>query len=698
MIKIKLLNASRKYIINKTEEFYALKNVTLVFDDAGFVSIVGKSGSGKSTLLNLLTGLDKATSGNIYIDEDNIAKQKASKRHIFYKNKVGILFQSYNLIEDETALFNVMLPSLIKGEKQEIAKEKAKNLLSDVGVSEELQIKKSTLLSGGEKQRVALARTLINSPSIIMCDEPTGALDSKNSISVMNILKKYSENHLVIMVSHNLQLVKKYSDRIIEISEGRIISDKVIKKPNKTSEKTSEDNKKGTKWINHMSVGSIKKHLKRNVLSFLALTTSLIFSFLSLGYVNGKDVAIDKATIQQFDFGVGTVSKEEQLVSGNLLSLTRTTRPDYNGLKSNTYISKYFEIAGNFDAIVPQNPNFYYDGDLLENLQFVPIYAFSETKVDKELIVEGRLTNNNTLFEVIINDKCRDLFIEKYAKSPLGETIRINSSANSLFVDFDGTNIVDNFTFDVSAKIVAVVKELNYLKQPRIYYSYSALESYLDTIKVENLSTYNNRFISWKERILTCENYDALSSYSYRLFPKDVSKITELFDMSSFPSNLKFTSSSLLVRESLINFMDVAKYGLILFLVISLIGTFLILGIMSFTSYSEDHKKSAILSCLGADANEISMIYLNESLLISFGSLVFSIAGAYLLSFLVNHIINKYIDLNNLIVIPLLRFHGVPFLFPLICLLAILLLSLLSTLIPIIFSKRISLKEELQSL
>ena len=230
MYKIKLQNVSRKYTVGKNKEFYAVRNVSLIFDDTGITTISGKSGSGKSTIINMIGGIDNPTDGQIYIDGVDITKMPKGKWCKFYKNKIAILFQNYNLLSNETVLFNVAISLMINGMKRTQAENRAKMLLDYVGLKEELFKKKASLLSGGEQQRVALARTLANEPDIILCDEPTGALDSKNSFKVMDILKEYSKNHLIILVSHNPQLVDKYSDRIITIADGRIKSDKSIKK------------------------------------------------------------------------------------------------------------------------------------------------------------------------------------------------------------------------------------------------------------------------------------------------------------------------------------------------------------------------------------------------------------------------------------------------------------------------------------
>ena len=194
------------------------------------------------------------------------------------------------------------------------------------------------------------------------------------------------------------------------------------------------------------------------------------------------------------------------------------------------------------------------------------------------------------------------------------------------------------------------------------------------------------------------EPYSPISSYSYLLFLKDIKYREDAYDKSIFSGDLAFTSQSLILSDSLFNFLQVAEYGLILFLIITLMGSFLILSIMSFTSFSEDHKNSAILTSIGASDEQIQNIYLQESLfngLISFvGSTILSIG----LSKIINLIISKFVDLKDLIKVPLLEFMNVKLLFPLLMILIIFGIVLFSTVIPIYFSKKKSVKGELQSL
>ena len=697
MNKIKIHNLSRKYQINKDEDFYAIRNISLIFKDKGFVSIIGKSGSGKSTILNMITALDKPTEGEVFYENKNIVKIKKKEKIEYYRNEIGILFQNYNLLEDQPAIYNVMLPLLINGESKLKAKIKAEKYLEKVGIAPTLYSKKVNLLSGGEKQRIALARVLINEPDVILCDEPTGALDSKNSVNVMELLKQYSISHLVIMVSHNLQLTNKYSDRIIELEDGRIKNDIHIKDFEDSQIIRKKKNKTSSKWINQITMSNIKKRFRRNLFSIFALLVSLTSTFVAFGFINGKDDSINNASTRLLDFGSGTISKEEVLSKGTLVSLTRMARPDIKKLLNNEKVQQNFDISPNFDAIFPSNIMIDYDEEPIEGLYLNPVYSYDEQHIDSSLIIEGELPNNS-MKEVIINQAAYNLIKDRIKKDPLKERLRFNSISRYSFVDFDDTYIEDEFVFSEYVSINCVVEELSYLQTPKIYYSQVALEAYLKDYILPNYSTYFNEETTWYDRIFNVSDNNILSSYSYRLFLKDYHNADLFFNEDFKIDDLTYSSNSLTIRTSLLSFMEVAEYGILLFLGITLLGAILIIGIVSFTSYSEDHKNSAILTCLGASNSQISEIYLNESVLIGFISTILALAISLILSHVINSLISKFLFLQNLIVIPISSFYGLPYVFPIIVLAIGIFFCVLVTAVPIAFSKRISLKEELQSL
>ncbi|MGX7109625.1 ABC transporter ATP-binding protein/permease [Facklamia miroungae] len=202
----------------------ALDDVSFNLRDNEFVSILGHSGSGKTTLLNVIGGLDRYDSGDIVIDGISTKEYKDKDWDSYRNHSVGFVFQSYNLIPHQSVLSNVELALTISGISTKIRKEKAIKALKEVGLEDHIN-KQPNQLSGGQMQRVAIARALVNEPDILLADEPTGALDTTTSLQIMDLLKKVAKDRLVVMVTHNAELANEYSNRIIELQDGKVISD-----------------------------------------------------------------------------------------------------------------------------------------------------------------------------------------------------------------------------------------------------------------------------------------------------------------------------------------------------------------------------------------------------------------------------------------------------------------------------------------
>ena len=192
---------------------HALKGIDLSFRKSEFVSILGPSGCGKTTMLNIIGGLDSYTEGDLIINGKSTKEFKDRDWDAYRNHSIGFVFQSYNLIPHQTVLQNVELALTLSGVSKAERRAKAKKVLEEVGLGDQLN-KKPNEMSGGQMQRVAIARALINDPDIILADEPTGALDTQTSLQVMEILKKISENRLIIMVTHNTQICERYPGRI----------------------------------------------------------------------------------------------------------------------------------------------------------------------------------------------------------------------------------------------------------------------------------------------------------------------------------------------------------------------------------------------------------------------------------------------------------------------------------------------------
>lgn len=220
---LELREISKSYVTSALTQV-ALDDVSVTFRDNEFVAILGASGSGKTTMLNVIGGLDHFDSGDLVIDGVSTAHYKDRDWDAYRNARVGFVFQSYNLIPHQSVVANVELALTLSGVSRGQRRRRALAALETVGLAEHSH-KRPSQLSGGQMQRVAIARALINDPEIVLADEPTGALDSTTSVQVMDLLQEVARQRLVIMVTHNPELAHQYATRIVELADGRIISD-----------------------------------------------------------------------------------------------------------------------------------------------------------------------------------------------------------------------------------------------------------------------------------------------------------------------------------------------------------------------------------------------------------------------------------------------------------------------------------------
>ena len=324
MIEIKKISK-----IYKTEGFSqkALDNVSVNFRRHEFASILGPSGSGKTTFLNIIGGLDEYTSGDIIVNEISTKKFKDRDWDSYRNHRVGFIFQSYNLISHQTVLKNVELALTLSGISKKERKEKAKKALKEVGLEQHIN-KRPNQLSGGQMQRVAIARALINDPEIILADEPTGALDSDTSVQIMDLLKKISKDKLVIMVTHNPELAEKYSSRIINIKDGKIVSDsdpydgKInTKEQDSVASNKSKKTKMSFLTALSLSFNNLMTKKARTILVSVAGSIGIIGIALilavSTGFQNYVD-SIQEDTLTSYPL---TIQQESADITSALLSL-----------------------------------------------------------------------------------------------------------------------------------------------------------------------------------------------------------------------------------------------------------------------------------------------------------------------------------------------------------------------------------------
>ena len=325
---LKLKNIKKDY---KTGDFiqHALKGVDLIFRENEFVAILGPSGSGKTTLLNIIGGLDRYDSGDLLIDGKSTKKFKDKDWDAYRNHAIGFVFQSYNLIGHISVLENVEMGMTLSGVSAAERKKRTFSLLEKVGLKEHAY-KRPNQLSGGQMQRVAIARALANDPKIILADEPTGALDSKTSTQIMDLIKEISKDKLVIMVTHNAELAESYATRIVKMKDGELLSDS---KPYASDESKGNLNIKKTAmsfWTAlKLSFGNIRTKKGRTVLTAFASSIGIIGIALILSLSNGFNIEVE-------NFEQDSLSQSPIIITNQTVQMDEDTLNELRGGDSKT--------------------------------------------------------------------------------------------------------------------------------------------------------------------------------------------------------------------------------------------------------------------------------------------------------------------------------------------------------------------------
>lgn len=350
------LNDIKKDYVSGSTTVSALKGINLRFRDCEFVSILGQSGCGKTTMLNIIGGLDKYTSGDLKINGVSTKNYKDRDWDFYRNNSIGFVFQSYNLIPHQTVLSNVELALTLSGVSKAERKKRAIEALEKVGLGEQIH-KKPNQMSGGQMQRVAIARALVNNPDILLADEPTGALDTETSIKIMELLKEISKDRLIIMVTHNPELAKDYSTRIVRLLDGVITDDSdpytledmeadikakeaaKVKASEKKNKKSGKKQKTSMSFFTALSLSfnNLMTKKTRTILTAFAGSIGIIGIAMILSISNGIQLYIDRVQRDTLSSYPITLQAESIDISSMVTSMTGNSDSEEHEDKSKIY-------------------------------------------------------------------------------------------------------------------------------------------------------------------------------------------------------------------------------------------------------------------------------------------------------------------------------------------------------------------------
>ena len=607
---LQLKHVSKNYNNNQI-----LNDINITLPSKGLISVVGVSGSGKSTLLNLIGGLDKTDEGDIIVNNKNITSFKERELDWYHDKYIGFIFQNYNLIEYLTVEENL---KLITNKYEYILKKLNIYDLKDMKVS---------LLSGGEKQRVAIARGILKNPKILLCDEPTGALDNNNSIEIMNILKKLSKDMLVIVVTHDIKLAEEYSDKILTIEDGYIepvdLGDRFN---NITITKPKEKN------VFDIIYNHLRNKKKRNSLISISFAIGLIALGFVLSISNGFKASLDNEE-------KNSLARYPIMISKSSYNIEDSLKDDFNNANDKVYSYNLTQV-NNITKEYVNN---------LEDVNNYLDYKIFKYSIDDKIIITSLNDKFYDEYELLYGEKITDnndvlLAIDEYNRINTYDLISIGLNNN----DYDYKDLV-GYSYNIN-KSKYTIKGIIKVKDDSI------LSDQVGII-------YNNyNFIN----IIPDEIYLYPSNYDNKLLL--INKLNEY-------SDIKYQDISTSIKSISNNIVDAISIVLIVFSVITLIVSSILISILTYINIMEYKHEIGIYKSIGMTLRNIKNIFYIENIFIILKSIIISLSFIDVTSILFNKLIYRATGLSN--VIDLNR--------PIVLIVVIisLVLSILSSYIPI---------------
>ena len=654
MIEVK--NLSLKYKVKDAKTKTVLNDINIKLPDSGLIFIVGKSGSGKSSLLSIMEGFLKPTSGFVRFKNDDIYDTKFDLEK--YYSEIGVLFQDFNLFKEYTLKENL---ELISDDKNKI-----NELLNKYGL-DHVKNNKVFNLSGGEKQRCALIRALIKDPKIIFADEPTGALDNKNSELLMNDLYEISKEKLVIVVTHNEDFLEKYDSSFIRLEDGKI---KESNLKNIESKKEEQNDKKVNIKENFklLSKKVTYSNLKMSIFSLISLVFSYTFLIFSVCFKASFNNYSSSIINKYYSNDVFIASKTIESNNNSYLKVVKKEKPKNEEI---------YNLLNNENIEYSLNPNLSYflspntiniNEDSYKNITFYP-------SINKDLI-------NN---EVVINNEFKDKYNLK-----INDEIQVLVNKTYNFYLNDGK---DYFKEDIELELNFIVKEIYnefpFLNTPKIYYSYDYLFNYLKSTPAFNLSKLLDKELNLINLYDYSSNNQELDNYSSYLFSDNVSKITSKeFQKKIKSNNLEIQNEAYMMSQSFLSIMESLDLALLLFNGILFLTSIILLVFINISIISSSKRDLAVLFSLGFNKKRMIFPYFIKDLITFIISFLISVCLNFFIIKKVNLIIlNKYlldftISLNKFYILIIFS-------------ISILIISIISTCISKHF-KNISIYKELK--
>ena len=618
MAVLSLNDVKKSYKLGDGTEFPVLKGINVSFEKGELVSIIGESGSGKSTLMNIIGGLDSKFEGEVLVDGKNIGSFTEKELDIYRKNKIGFIFQSFNLVPHLTILDNVALALTLSNVKRSEQIERAKEMLEKVGLKDHIH-KKPNQLSGGQMQRVAIARALINDPEMIVADEPTGSLDSQTTQQILDIITQIAqEGKLVLLVTHS-EHVAECSSRVIRIADGQIVEDRqgITLTPKETDEtaKTKEISK------NLNFAGAIKlafKNMKekkmRNILVAVGASIGIMSIMLMLSIGNGIKTYI-RDTMESLANPLAievTMPEEEDTPAMGpeaFLSNTYFTQEDIDRLGAVEHVSateEHFSAFAMGTAIAS-----------IDDKQAPLMMVSTLSQYNEYDLAEGTMANKN---EIIINEAVKE---ELGMDDIVGKTITVSVQVDNrqIVIDTVVSGVLSDETSPMSGGMSQVYLYYDDLKQACAEQDYDLMPTSIMLIADME------------------ENVDGIKS-----------TVTDMGYGSSMQETMVETFTTML---------DLFTGVLAGIAGISLLVSAIMILVVLYISVVERTREIGVMKAIGARRKDIRRIFISESFILGLAGGIIATVITFIIMFIGNAVIQSHFGVNMILISPYYVLFGI---------------------------------------
>ena len=578
-----------------------LHGISFSLPSKGLFAIYGPSGSGKSTLLSLLSGSLKVQKGTIEVNGKRLEKLSRRGREDYLLRTVGLLPQGFHLLEDRTALFNASLPLRMAGWKKREAEKAALEGLKAVGLQETAN-RQASLLSGGEKARLAFVRSSMKKPPLLLADEPTGNLDLASSRAIMGLLKRESASRLVIVVSHDENLSKEYVDGYLRLRDGRIVE--AVLPPGEAGSPISGKKARGFSYLSGTFFRSLKTDRGKLALTFLSSLVASSLIIFAASYALGAKQAVEeesRLSLSYLSLSYSVVEKKEET---GLLTLSRTRRPTAEERGRLLLEDSSVRVVPDFSYYLPSSYPITVNGFPKDETSLVPVWDFSYLLHPSwSGRVEGEELSGNPLGYCAVNKA----FEEELGEEAVGKTIRIKRD-----IHLEADDLTEDFQIDLSFVVSAVVDEFSFMGIPRVYFSYQALAGYLRNVEFLTLAGNPCSYVE------EAPDDSPVSSYRSLVFASSPSSVERLANLDPLFEGFSLSSEAVAASASLSELSAAFLLLIEPFLLLVVGAGFFLLFSLAYASFLSRRREFAILSSLGARQGDLLLLTSLGPALVSF--------------------------------------------------------------------------------